>query len=184
MNSSFIPDDDYMQSITQTDEVIMIGYPGGLRDELNNQPIFRKGILATSPSKNFGGERKFLIDMPVYGGSSGSPILLFSETEHLERGGTQAGIHLGGRLKLMGINAATFTSTETGLIVQIPVPTVVEGSVDGNTESATTETTSPQYLWGSLTRIPNNIGVVIHASCLKDMETYVARRVLGGVDDE
>lgn len=184
MDSSLIPDDDYMKTITQTDEVIMIGYPGGLRDEVNNQPIFRKGILATSPSKNFGGERKFLIDMPVYGGSSGSPVLLFSETAHLERGGTQPGIHFSGRLKLIGINAATFTSTETGMIVQIPVPTVVENNIDEITESSTNATISTQYLLGTLTRIPNNIGVVIHASCLKDMETYVASRVLGGVDNE
>ena len=81
MNSSFIPDDEYMKTITQTDEVIMIGYPGGLRDEANNQPIFRKGVLATSPSKNFQGHRVFLIDMPVYWGSSGSPVLLFNEAD-------------------------------------------------------------------------------------------------------
>lgn len=32
------------------DDVIMIGYPKGIYDEKNNQPIFLKGSLAANPS--------------------------------------------------------------------------------------------------------------------------------------
>ena len=172
MNSFYIPDDDYMKSITQTDEVIMIGYPGGLRDEVNNQPIFRKGILATSPSKNFQGDREFLIDMPVYWGSSGSPVLLFSEAAYLDRGSQQQGIHLSGRLKLIGINYGTFTNTVTGKVVPVPIPTVVEDEIM-QTDDSVDENPNPRQQRFKLvakTGIPNNIGIIIHASRLKEME--------------
>lgn len=184
MNSSFIPDDDYMQSITQTDDVIMIGYPAGLRDEVNNQPIFRKGILATSPSKNFGGERKFLVDMAVYPGSSGSPVLLFSETAYLARGLEQPGLHFDGRLKLIGINAATYQSTVTGQVIPVPIPTVVEERHVSALETTEGGSSDSQRIWVGLTNVPNSIGIIIHASCLKEMEAYVRNCVLGVVRGE
>jgi len=177
MNSSFIPDEEDLKSLTQTDEVIMIGYPGGLWDNVNNQPIFRKGILATSPSKNFGGRREFLIDMPVYWGSSGSPVLLFSEGAFLDRkkGVGLNGVMLGGRLKLLGINYATITNTVTGKVVPVPVPTVVEDEV--STSNTTNEQPSGRPQRFSLEAkmgVPNNIGIIIQASRLKEIEEMFA----------
>lgn len=177
LNSSFIPDDEYLKSVTQTDEVIMIGYPGGLWDNVNNQPIFRKGILATNPSKNFGGRREFLIDMPVYWGSSGSPVLLFSEGAFLDRrkGEGLKGVMLGGRLKLLGINYATITSTVSGKVVSVPVPTVVEDVVQAdNTANGQSNNLPPRFSLEAKMGVPNNIGIIIHASRLKEIEEMFA----------
>lgn len=177
MNSSFIPDEEYLKSITQTDEVIMIGYPGGLWDNVNNQPIFRKGILATSPSKNFGGRREFLIDMPVYWGSSGSPVLLFSEGAFRDRkkGAGVNGVMLGGRLKLLGINYATITNTVTGRVVPVPVPTVVEDEVsESNTTNGLVSGRSQRFSLEAQMGVPNNIGIIIQASRLKEIEDMFA----------
>ena len=160
LNSSYIADEEYLKSITQTDEVIMIGYPGGLWDDVNNQPIFRKGILATSPRKNFQGRREFLIDMPVYWGSSGSPVLLFSDGMYFDRN-SGSGM-LGGRVKLLGINYATITNTVTGKVVPVPVPTVVESEPD--TRSATNSqvpNTTQRFSLEAKMGIPNNIGIII-----------------------
>ena len=173
LNSSFIADDEYLKSITQTDEVIMIGYPGGLWDDVNNQPIFRKGILATSPRKNFQGRREFLIDMPVYWGSSGSPVLLFSDGMYFDRN-SGSGM-LGGRVKLLGINYATITNTVTGKVVPVPVPTVVESEPD--TLSATNSqvpNTTQRFSLEAKMGIPNNIGIIIQASRLKEIEEMFA----------
>ena len=173
LNSSFIPDDEYLKSVTQTDEVIMIGYPGGLWDNVNNQPIFRKGILATSPSKNFDGRKEFLIDMPVYWGSSGSPVLLFSEGMYFDRERGR-GI-LGGRVKLIGINYATITSTVSGKVVPVPVPTVVEDVVQAdNTANGQSNNVPPRFSLEAKMGVPNNIGIIIHASRLKEIEEMFA----------
>ena len=177
LNSSFIPDDEYLKSVTQTDEVIMIGYPGGLWDNVNNQPIFRKGILATSPSKNFGGRREFLIDMPVYWGSSGSPVLLFSEGAFLDRrkGEGLKGVMLGGRLKLLGINYATITNTVKGKVVPVPVPTVVEDTEPtDNTTNGQQRSVAQRFELEAKMGVPNNIGIIIHASRLKEIEEMFA----------
>lgn len=177
LNSSFIPDDEYLKSVTQTDEVIMIGYPGGLWDNVNNQPIFRKGILATSPSKNFGGRREFLIDMPVYWGSSGSPVLLFSEGAFLDRrkGEGLKGVMLGGRLKLLGINYATITNTVKGKVVPVPVPTVVEDTEPtDNTTNGQQRSVAQRFELEAKMGVPNNIGIIIHALRLKEIEEMFA----------
>ena len=177
LNSSFIPDDEYLKSVTQTDEVIMIGYPGGLWDNVNNQPIFRKGILATNPSKNFGGRREFLIDMPVYWGSSGSPVLLFSEGAFLDRrkGEGLKGVILGGRLKLLGINYATITNTVKGKVVPVPVPTVVEDTEPtDNATNGQQRNVAQRFELEAKMGVPNNIGIIIHASRLKEIEEMFA----------
>ena len=175
LNASFVPDNDYLKSVTQTDEVIMIGYPGGLWDDVNNQPIFRKGILATSPCKNFGGRKEFLIDMPVFCGSSGSPVLLFSEGSFLDRrrGEGLNSIALGTRLKLLGINYATITSTVTGKVVPVPVPTVAEDNeVEINDRQVVV---GQRFSLEAKMGIPNNIGIIINASCLKEIEEMFAK---------
>lgn len=181
LNSSCIPDNNYLGAITQTDEVIMIGYPGGLWDDANNQPIFRKGILATSPSKNFSGRREFLIDMPVYWGSSGSPVLLFSEGVFFDRsrGSGPEGIILGGRLKLLGINYATIVNTVTGKVVPVPVPTVAaeDGKIVGSNDQSNNK--SQKFSLEAKMVIPNNIGIIINASRLKEIEQMFTTILLG-----
>ena len=70
-------DADYAD-LMQLDEVAMVGYPNAISDEVNNQPIFRRGVLATSPSLDYDGRKEFLTDIATIGGSSGSPVLQIS----------------------------------------------------------------------------------------------------------
>lgn len=41
---NIIASDEEIGNMFQLDEVVMIGYPNGILDEVNNQPIFRRGI--------------------------------------------------------------------------------------------------------------------------------------------
>jgi hypothetical protein len=57
----------------------MIGYPKGFWDRVNNLPVVRKGITATPIYIDYNGKKEFLLDIPIFSGSSGSPIVLFNE---------------------------------------------------------------------------------------------------------
>jgi len=63
-------------TIGPTERVLFVGYPDGLHDETHLLPILRTGTIASIPSVDFNGKPVFLIDAQVYGGSSGSPVLI------------------------------------------------------------------------------------------------------------
>jgi hypothetical protein len=67
------------QYVTPVEEVYMTGYPNGLWDSVNNRPITRKGITASSLLEDWQGRPEFMIDMACFGGSSGSPVYIMNE---------------------------------------------------------------------------------------------------------
>lgn len=153
----FIPTAEELTSVTQLDDVAMIGYPNGLWDVVNNQPIFRKGSLATRPNNNYMGRREFLIDMPVYGGSSGSPILLINDTPFYNRATQKLDPH--NRIRLLGVNYATHVHSATGTVEVVPI--------------ASLNTQSTNYM--TRVRVPNNLGIVINASRILEIEDSLCR---------
>ena len=153
----FIPSAEELTSVTQLDDVAMIGYPNGLWDVVNNQPIFRKGSLATRPNKNYMGRREFLIDMPVYGGSSGSPILLINDTPFYNRATQKLDPH--NRIRLLGVNYATHVHSATGTVEVVPI--------------ASLNTQSTNYM--TRVRVPNNLGIVINSSRILEIEDSLRR---------
>ena len=107
--------------------------------------------------------------MPVYWGSSGSPVLLFSDGMFFDRN-SHSGI-LGGRIKLLGVNCATMISTVTGKVVPVPVPTVVEDEAPtDDTANEQQRNVAQRFALEAKMSVPNNIGVIIHASRLKEIE--------------
>ena len=173
LDSTCIPDAESLTTITQLDEVVMIGYPGGLIDEKNNQPIFRRGTLATNPSMDYKGREEFLIDMPVFWGSSGSPVILYSEGAYFVRSRHEAGtnMRLGNRVKLLGIAYATLQADIRGTLQPIPIPSAVIAR-DPATSPVSTNTTNGVYFLNQF-KIPNNLGVVIKASRLLEFEEHL-----------
>ena len=152
LNYTFIADDDFLKNVMQLDEVAMIGYPDGIWDKVNNQPIFRRGVFATKPGLKYNGKREFVIDMPVYGGSSGSPVLIASDGPWVDRShGHSLMTHA--PTKLMGIVYKTFVHNDLGQLVAVPIPTVANDQVNA-----------------AMVRVPNNLGLVISASRLLEME--------------
>jgi hypothetical protein len=110
---NIIPNDSINKSLHAIEDIYMIGYPFGKRDEINNIPIVRKGITATPAFLNYENNKEFLVDIPVYSGSSGSPILIYSNEYNDKRGG----LHVGNRIILLGINYATFLRNYEGKII-------------------------------------------------------------------
>jgi hypothetical protein len=75
-DSSLIPSEDQIEQIDAVEEIIMIGYPCGLWDKINNMPLVRRGITATHFKYDYNGESNFMIDAACLPGSSGSPVII------------------------------------------------------------------------------------------------------------
>lgn len=127
-------------------DVVLVGYPNGLWDEKNNQPIFRRGITATHPELDYNGKPEFLIDAACFNGSSGSPVFLAEIGRTLSR---SQGITIGpSRIKLLGILYAGPQHLATGEVVSVEIGSKLVAQ----------------------TGIPNNLGIVISAKALFDFE--------------
>ena len=159
LSSAHIATSQKLADISQLDEVTMIGYPDGLWDEINNQPIFRKGSFATNPNIDYNGKQLFVVNIPVYGGSSGSPVLVVHDGTWLNRNGLIIGSRGSGEVQLVGIVSATFLHDTLGKIVSVPI------------QDASTE----QSVHVPYVQIPNNLGLAIKASRLLELEEALSR---------
>lgn len=63
-------------------DVFFVGYPTGLYDQLNHLPVSRAAKTASHPRVDFNGRPAYLIDTPVYPGSSGSPVFMTQNGEY------------------------------------------------------------------------------------------------------
>ena len=78
-------------------DVVVVGYPLGFHDEINNLPVYRKAMIATAYPFNFMDRPYFLIDANLHPGTSGSPVVnshhtLFREGDKKE-GYVLFGVH-------------------------------------------------------------------------------------------
>jgi len=66
--------------------IVMLGYPAGIYDPNNAQPVLREGVIASEPARDYSFDPNmkyyvaspipgFLIDANVYPGSSGSVVI-------------------------------------------------------------------------------------------------------------
>lgn len=117
-----IPTDEQIRELSAAHPVLIVGYPNGVYDQANNLPVIRRGVTAIPPWINYQGGKDLLLDISVFGGSSGSPVFVLDEGLLIGR----AGVNLGGsRLYFMGVLKAGHYRTETGAIVQMPAPTAM-----------------------------------------------------------
>lgn len=148
LDMSLIPTDQEFAELTPLEEVLMIGYPNGIWDSKNNMPILRRGVTATHPAIEYEGRREFMIDAACFPGSSGSPIMLYNTGGYYMSNGSFA---IGGtRIKLLGILYAGPQHTVAGELQIVAVPTRQDIQ--------------------TISRIPNNLGVVIQSSRLRYFE--------------
>jgi hypothetical protein len=144
-SEAYIPSDIELNNLSAIEEVIMVGYPKGLSDDINDLPIVRKGFTATPVYFNYKNQVRFLLDIPIYPGSSGSPVILYNIGSYPTKDG---GLNIDSRLKLLGI------------VVQSSMYTAIGK-------------TTPRDSIPSLevkTMLPFNVAVVIKASRLLDFK--------------
>jgi hypothetical protein len=152
LSTEMIMDANNRKSLSTMEEIVMIGYPSGIWDSVNNLPVIRRGITATHPAINWNGKTEFLTDIASFPGSSGSPVLLANLNGYSDaRGNTFLGAK---RISLLGIHYAGAMHTATGEIKIVTTPTSVEPI--------------------AVTAIPNNIGVAINSQRLLEFEPVIA----------
>lgn len=148
LDFSLIPDQKRLDTLSGMEEIVMVGYPNGIWDQVNNKPIYRKGITATHPCIDYNGKKEFMIDAACFPGSSGSPVFILNENGYSDKSGNT---YLGAkRILLMGTLYAGPQSIATGEIKIVDVPT------------------SQKPI--AISAIPNNLGLVIKSSRIKEIE--------------
>ncbi|HZK96398.1 MAG TPA: serine protease [Prolixibacteraceae bacterium] len=148
LDKSLIPSDQQLSDFSALEEILMVGYPNGIWDHVNNKPILRKGITATHPNFDYCGKKEIMIDAACFPGSSGSPVFVFNEGGYRDkRGNTFMG---GSRIILLGILYAGPQHTAQGEIQIIDVPT------------------SERPI--AISRIPNNLGLIIKSERIFELE--------------
>lgn len=147
IDQTMLPTQQELEGLHHVEDILMVGYPNGLWDKVNNMPLFRKGITSTHPKLNWNGKKEMLIDAACFPGSSGSPVFLFNEGGYIDkRGNTIMGAT---RVKLLGILYAGPQHTVTGEIQVVTIPTV----------------NKPVAVSG----VPNNIGILIKSERLNEL---------------
>jgi hypothetical protein len=112
IDSRLIPDAAAWEGLDALEEVLFVGYPSGVWDQVNLMPILRRGSTATPAMLDFEGRRQFLIDAAVYPGSSGSPVFI-------ERGQQRLALR---ELWFAGVVSAVFFREEARRVVPAPIP--------------------------------------------------------------
>ena len=148
LHTSLIPSNDKLDDLSAMEEIVMVGYPNGIWDHVNNKPIYRKGVTATHPCIDYNGKKEFMIDAACFPGSSGSPVFILNENGYSDKKGNT---YLGSkRILLMGTLYAGPQHKATGEIKIINVPTA--------------------QVPITVSSIPNNLGIVIKAERILELE--------------
>ena len=149
LEESFIPNSTTLKDLDAVEEVVMIGYPNGLWDQVNNMPIIRRGITATNVTLDYNGKKEFLIDAACFPGSSGSPVLICNVGGYTSKFGS---LNWGkSRVLLLGILYAGPQMRVTGDLQLITVPENQQKTV-------------------SVSQIPNNLEFIIKAERLLELK--------------
>ena len=110
-----------LEELKTLEDIVMIGYPTGLWDEVHNLPLFRKGVTSTHPAINFNGKKEGVIDAACFPGSSGSPVCILNEGSYVDKfNNTNMGTV---RFALLGILYAGPIFDVEGKIVVKEIPT-------------------------------------------------------------
>ncbi|PFG14472.1 S1 family peptidase [Bacillus sp. es.036] len=150
VDKSLLMDNDQLKELNSIEEIVMVGYPNGIWDAINNMPIIRRGITATHPGLNYNGKQEFMIDAACFPGSSGSPVFLYNPSSYNDKKGNTV---IGSRIKLLGVLYAGPQHTASGEVKVINVPTVEKPI--------------------AISRIPNNLGLIIKSYILNDFESIL-----------
>ncbi len=141
-DNTLIPNLEIAETFDVVEDVLMVGYPDGLWDSVNNMPIVRRGTTATQYKLDYNGKKEFLIDAACFPGSSGSPVLMCNIGSFRNKyGGTAFGKS---RFYLLGVLYAGPQHGITGDIKVVTVPTATQTLMSQST-------------------IPNNLGYIIKA---------------------
>lgn len=154
-DESLIPTADKLETLDAVEDVIMIGYPNGLWDSVNNMPLVRKGITATDLKFDYNGKKEFVIDAACFPGSSGSPVLICNVGGFHDK---QGNLNWGSsRIFLLGVLYAGPQLTVEGEIQVVTIPNVQQKAL-------------------AISHIPNNLGYIIKSERIMEFIPIIKQK--------
>lgn len=154
-DESLIPNTEKLNTLDAVEDIIMIGYPNGLWDSVNNMPLIRKGITSTDVKLDYDGRKEFLIDAACFPGSSGSPVLVCNVGSYRDK---QGNLNLGSsRVLLLGVLYAGPQLTVTGDITVVTIPNMQQKAF-------------------AISHVPNNLGYIIKAERIMDFVPIIKQK--------
>lgn len=126
LNTDLIINDKEIKILNPIENIIMIGYPIGLIDIVNNKPLVRQGITATSYIFDYNGKKEFVIDCACFPGSSGSPVFLKYTGLGKEDNSTGFTIGIKVKYKLIGVLYGGPRYSVNGEIIESNIPCKVK----------------------------------------------------------
>jgi Trypsin-like peptidase domain len=164
MDQTSVPDDAEMNSLSAIEDIFIVGYPIGVYDKRNNVPVIRRGITATPPFLDFEGRPLFLIDAPIFHGSSGSPVIRFHQRAWTDEKTSRTS--LGTIAELLGVVYGVYSE-------RVPAMAPNNGSPPNHTSFVPI----PTDLGGSsITEVPANLGIVIKAQEILEFEPLLVQQ--------
>jgi hypothetical protein len=127
VSTEIIPHENEINDFDAVEPVIFIGYPNGIFDRKHYTPIVRRGTTATPIQLDYDGDPIFLIDAPVFPGSSGSPVFLYKQPIHSP---SDEPFIAETYITLIGILSAVFFRTELGTVEMAPAPSSIAPTVE------------------------------------------------------
>ncbi|WP_080672171.1 S1 family peptidase [Bradyrhizobium japonicum] len=120
-----VPGDEELKKLDAVEQVLMIGYPNGLWDHVNNLPLIRRGVTASHPGVDYqiegqSGPGVTVIDMACFPGSSGSPVFIYNQGTIPEKNGN---VSLGTRAIFLGVLFSGPVWQQDGNITVKNIPT-------------------------------------------------------------
>ena len=119
VSSASIPSQNTLDNLFAIEDVVMLGYPNGLYDTVNNYPIFRTGKTGSHPAIDYNGEKKALLDVSCVPGSSGSPVFILDEGWIRYKNGALA---QGNRVLFLGVENSMPIRRSNALFKKIKLP--------------------------------------------------------------
>ena len=110
--------------INSGQSIYFIGYPSGFYDRKHSLPILRTGIIASIPKLDFDGRPCILVDAPVFGGSSGSPVFVIHNGQYQLLGIISEAIYK--KLDFLSFGAPSNTNTEPGVVINLGIVFKIE----------------------------------------------------------
>lgn len=120
IDDELIYNEEKLKELSAVEDILMVGYPIGLSDTVNDYPIFRRGITASHPALDFNQKGIGLVDIACFPGSSGSPIFIINEGSYSDKKGT---VYIGNRVVFLGILFAGPTYNAQGKLDIVEIPT-------------------------------------------------------------
>ncbi|MEQ8910010.1 MAG: serine protease [Vicingaceae bacterium] len=148
--------EDYeLEKLDALEDIIMIGYPNGIWDTYNNKPIIRNGCTATHPKKDYNGKKEIMVNIPSFGGSSGSPVFLVAIDGAKQPKPNMPILYPVLRVRLMGILYA-------GPVVNL------DGEIIMSNDSFSRKVTTSATM---------NLGLIIKAEIIEELENEFIKEI-------